>query len=236
MPEKYRYTQFHCEASRQLLAVWIAQRCHELHCAARCFREAAAMQHSHTKSVFQFWRCSSAVCVWSSARNLISETCQSNMTLSHFERFHVSGSSRLLWPVLGRLPTQIKWLCSHFLSTSSVRREKPAGFDRAAPSAMSNHLLWENIKAAPEAFLTQSSGLCNSRRNFLFFFLLLCVENFSNCMLCTVLRFLPLPHPRRTHLLRLLFSQSTPLPPAQPLTRWRGHLQQVVVVPTQDLL
>lgn len=58
----------------------------------------------------------------------------------------------------------------------------------------------------------------------------------SNCMLCTVLHCLPLPLPHRARLLRLLFSQSTPLPPAQPLTRWRGHLQQVVVVPTQDLL
>ena len=84
--------------------------------------------------------------------------------------------------------------------------------------------------AAREAFLTYRLGLCNSRRNFY------CVSEMSNCMLCTVLHCLPLPHPHRTRLLRLLFSQSTPLPPAQPLTRWRGHLQQVVLVPTQDLL
>lgn len=57
----------------------------------------------------------------------------------------------------------------------------------------------------------------------------------SNCMLCAVLHCLSLSHPHRTHLLQLLFSQSTRLPPAHPLTRWRGHLQQVVVVPTQDL-
>uniref|UniRef100_A0A3P8WDD4 PDZ and LIM domain 7 n=1 Tax=Cynoglossus semilaevis TaxID=244447 RepID=A0A3P8WDD4_CYNSE len=58
----------------------------------------------------------------------------------------------------------------------------------------------------------------------------------SNCMLCTVLHCLPLPRPHRTHLLRLLFNQSTPLPPARALTRWRGHLQQVVLVATQDPL
>lgn len=84
--------------------------------------------------------------------------------------------------------------------------------------------------AALEAFLAQSLGLCNSRRNFY------CVSKMSNCMLCAVLHCLPLPHPHRTRLLRLLFSQSTPLPPAQQLTRWRGHLRQVVLVPTQDLL
>lgn len=58
----------------------------------------------------------------------------------------------------------------------------------------------------------------------------------SNCMSCTVLHCLLLPHPHRTRLLQLLFRQSTPLPRARPLTRWRGHLQQVVLVPTQDLL
>lgn len=57
----------------------------------------------------------------------------------------------------------------------------------------------------------------------------------SNCMLCAVLHCLPLSCPLRIYLLRLPLSQSTPLPPAQPLTRWRDHLQQVVAVPTQDL-
>lgn len=62
------------------------------------------------------------------------------------------------------------------------------------------------------------------------------MSEMSNCMLCTVLQCLPLPYPHRTHMPWLLFSQSTPLPPAQQLTRWRGHLQQVVVLPAQDLL
>ena len=61
----------------------------------------------------------------------------------------------------------------------------------------------------------------------------MCQKCLTAC--CAVLHCLPLPHPHRARSLRLLF-QSTPLPPAQPLTRWRGHLQQVVVVPTQDLL
>lgn len=73
-------------------------------------------------------------------------------------------------------------------------------------------------------------GLCDGRWSSL------CVSQTSNCMSCTVLHCLLLPHPHRTRLLQLLFRQSTPLPRARPLTRWRGHLQQVVLVPTQDLL
>lgn len=103
--------------------------------------------------------------------------------------------------------------------------------------------LWQSCSCSPElsfsvrkywaflqAFLTYNSGLCNSRWNFYR------VSEMSNCMLCTVLHCLPLPRPRRIHSLWLLFHQSTPLPPAQQLTRWRGHLQQLVVAPTQDLL
>lgn len=74
----------------------------------------------------------------------------------------------------------------------------------------------------------KSSGLCRWNS--------FCVSQMSNCMLCAVLHCLLLPHPRRTRSPQLPFRQSTPLPRARPLTRWRGHLQQVVLVPTQDLL
>ena len=148
------------------------------------------------------------------------------MTISHFEHFHFTSSSRLLWPVHGRLPTQIKWLCSQFLSTSSVYREKLAGFDRAAPAARSNHFLW-----GTGSFLHIKLGIVQQQTE-----LLPRVRNVSLHVVCALLHCLPLPHLRRTQL-QLLFSQSTPLPPARLLTRWRGRLHQVVVVvPTQVLL
>lgn len=75
---------------------------------------------------------------------------------------------------------------------------------------------------------------CATAEGTFFFFFTVC-QNCLNCMLCAVLHCLPLSHPHRTHSLQLLFSQSTRLPPAQPLTRWRGRLRQVVVVTTQDL-
>lgn len=108
--------------------------------------------------------------------------------------------------------------------------EKPAGSDRAAAAAAgvhSNHLLRDWKKK-------NLMGLCKSRPFFLLF--LFCACQMSNCMLCPVLHCLPLPHPHRTRFPRLLLRQSTPLPQAQPLTRWRGHLQPVVLALTQDPL
>lgn len=63
---------------------------------------------------------------------------------------------------------------------------------------------------------------------------LVCVKNVLTCMLWAMLHCLPLSHPCRAHTLRLLFSQSTPLPPARHLTRWRSHLLRGVRAPTQD--
>lgn len=119
---------------------------------------SAALCKSRWDIIFVQNQCSTLVgalfqSVYNTLGNLIMETRQSNMTISHFERFHFSNSSRLLWPVLGWLPAQIKWLSSLFLSTFPMCWEKPAGSDRATPAVWSNHLVWENNQSTREVVL-----------------------------------------------------------------------------------
>lgn len=119
----------------------------------------------------------------------------------------------------------MKRQCSRCLSTSTERR-KADRLKQSRPYSL-EYISWEKYGAAQR--LSEFWDCATADGSF-------AVSEMSNSMCCSVPCVLLLPHSSRARLFQLLFSQSTPLLPAQQLTRWQSLLLQETVVPTQDSL
>lgn len=103
-----------------------------------------------------------------------------------FEHFHFSSSSRLHWPAIGRLPTQIKsvfTLLKHFFFPCVEK--SPEAFDRAAVAVQSNLFAimkyWDCAGKA-WACATADGVLCACHKRLTACRALCCIVSFSHTL------------------------------------------------------
>lgn len=122
------------------------------------FLEKQPAHDTNAESLFYFNSCLFSCC---SPCTILKEEISLVGHVSYrwqFEHFHFSSSSRLHWPAIGRLPTQIKsvFTLKHFFPCVE---KSPEAFDRAAVAVQSNLFCYNEILG----LRWKSLGLCDGR-------------------------------------------------------------------------